>query len=277
MAFSDFNVLDPDSQPDDSVYAGTYSDTAPHPGDQITSSFTVKNVGTATSEPVPATVRLSTTNAITPTDLILGTVTIPALAPGASTTISNLALTIPATTVPGLYFAFIQVGANPGLAELSLANNSIGPQWMNVHSAVVELESLAGDWVGTYSWSCDDPGDGSRSGSTSIALSMAATESAARYTGLASYLDGTSAFALTRYTNVVLRDNGFLSGTPSATGMTVHIIIDASSGFVYNEFTGTISGSRISGTTLNGDSGDGCSAGVGPAGTFSINKQVIIP
>lgn len=117
---------------------------------------------------------------------------------------------------------------------------------------------LTGRWQGNYAWDCQGPG---RSGSAAIVFDLVDTNG--RLSGTASYLGGVS--------TIDSRSSFFTAAT-----QVVRIVVFPSSAAVNNEFNGTLGGSTITGTTLNGDSsftpGSGCSAPTGPSGTFSVSR-----
>lgn len=118
--------------------------------------------------------------------------------------------------------------------------------------------ALTGRWQGNYAWDCQGPG---RSGSAAIAFDLVDTNG--RLSGTASYLGGVS--------TIDSRSSFFTAAT-----QVVRMVVFPSSAAVNNEFNGTLGGSTITGTTLNGDSsftpGAGCSAPTGPSGTFSVAR-----
>jgi hypothetical protein len=119
---------------------------------------------------------------------------------------------------------------------------------------------IVGRWQGVYAWDCKWTAGGG-TGSAAIVFDIA---TASPMTGTASYLGGVSTIR---------------SGSFNTSSSAVRIETDPSCCAVNNEFNGTLSGSTISGTTLNGDSAAvggtsrGCSAPTGPSGTFTVTRQ----
>lgn len=110
------------------------------------------------------------------------------------------------------------------------------------------LSNVAGIWSGSYEYDCKSnsfpPG--------SSPLKMEITQYGAVLSGTASYLGSVTSL------------NGQIVGD------TVHISISGSSAITQNQFTGTVGGDGIIGTTSNGEN---CTAPTGPSGTFHINKS----
>jgi hypothetical protein len=130
--FSPFNDVDPLGLPDRSVQSLTVTpacgDCAVHPGDHVTVSYVVKNIGTATAIGVPATIHLVPPPPIEgppAAELGLSGASIPLLVPNDSVIAINIDATIPLDAPPGDYTVKMTVGIDilpeePG----NLDNNS---------------------------------------------------------------------------------------------------------------------------------------------------------
>jgi hypothetical protein len=151
-----------------------------------------------------------------------------------------------------------------------------GYQFSSACVPEVVARDLTGVWEGTYTWNCG----GARTGSTPIRFEVVDLHNG-RIAGTVSYLGGSAPLTDSdRMSDPFFRANGtLLGGTLDPNGMTIRLITNGDAGqFVNNEFDGTISANlrSISGGTLNGDSAtptsNGCSAGVGYSGTFSLTR-----
>ena len=120
--FSDFNDVDPDGVPDDSVSGFSAPDTVVA-GSTITMPYTVTNVGTATSPSVTADFSIQPVYyaAVLPS-IPLTSTGIMSLVPGQSTIAQSTTATIP-TTASGNYWLRINVGSNASFPDAQMANN----------------------------------------------------------------------------------------------------------------------------------------------------------
>jgi RHS repeat-associated protein len=133
-----------------------------------------------------------------------------------------------------------------------------GPYWNDVPASSLEFGYIieksetpgpnSGIWTGTYAWNCSP----TNSGSSPLTLEI--TQYGDQLTGTASYLGDV--------TNI----------TGSIDGDTIIIDVTATTSITHNNFTGTLSGQNISGTTLNGEN---CSAPTGPSGTFNVSTASV--
>ena len=133
------------------------------------------------------------------------------------------------------------------------------------------MDALTGSWRGLYSWDC---GNG-LVGAETVTFRINRATNSGVYSGSASYLGGRAVATVQRFVGDI-NDQATWSRNPD--GSIVEIEVPQSPGnFVNNEFSGLLNGSRIAGTTLNGDTvafpgATGCSALTRPSGTFSIDK-----
>jgi hypothetical protein len=138
---------------------------------------------------------------------------------------------------------------------------------------VIAWATLSGVWIGTYSWTC---GGG---GTVPIQFTLAQAPASFILTGTVSHLGRSASVAGDRASQVTVDSHGHFTdpSTFSAAGVKVIVTWPASTGFVLNTFSGTVSGNTITGTSINGDgasaSNAGCSEFVGPSGTFTINRS----
>ncbi|HET9425578.1 MAG TPA: CARDB domain-containing protein [Gemmatimonadaceae bacterium] len=122
--FSDFNNVDPDGAPDDTVTAFSAPDTV-LAGSTITMAYTVTNVGTATSPVVPADFSIQPVYyaAVLPS-IPLTSTNIMSLVPGQSTIAQTTTATIP-TAASGYYWLYMTLGSNAAFPDAVLTNNQV--------------------------------------------------------------------------------------------------------------------------------------------------------
>jgi alpha-tubulin suppressor-like RCC1 family protein len=122
--FSDFNDVDPDGVPDNSLDTLAVSSDTTHPGDHVTLTYTVSNSGTATSPTVPAVISFNT-SVPSPTVQILTSVPVPALVPGQTVTIAS-EVVVPVSAMPGgSYTIGLSLGNEPTFPEVNTGNNAL--------------------------------------------------------------------------------------------------------------------------------------------------------
>lgn len=121
--FSDFNNVDPNGVPDDSVSSFSAPDTV-IAGSTISMPYTITNVGTATSPIVMAdfSIQSMTFTSAPPPPVVLTSAGIMALVPGQSTIAQTTTATIP-TTASGYYWLRINVGSSTSFPDGQMANN----------------------------------------------------------------------------------------------------------------------------------------------------------
>jgi hypothetical protein len=124
--FSPFNVVDPEGLPDLAVnpLAAVVGSVAP--GGNVAVSYSVKNIGTATSTAVPATIRLTrpAVGGSPAVDVVLASLTVPALLPGATFAPPTSQVVVPTDIEDGAYKLRAVVSDDEVFHEISLANNS---------------------------------------------------------------------------------------------------------------------------------------------------------
>ncbi|MBL8151113.1 MAG: hypothetical protein JNN15_14395 [Blastocatellia bacterium] len=101
----------------------TLSPTSGSPGSQVALAVSLTNRGSLASPATAVEFRFSTDQNISSTDTLLGTVMSSVLNPGQSSTL-NLNVTIPASTLPGIFFIGATVDPDNSITESSEANNS---------------------------------------------------------------------------------------------------------------------------------------------------------
>jgi alpha-tubulin suppressor-like RCC1 family protein len=124
FTFSDFNDVDPDGTPDDSLATMTTSADTAHAGDHVMVTYSIVNVGTATSPSVPATIRL-TMPAIEgpPSTIDLTTVPVPAVVPGQTVTVST-EVVMPESAFSGTYTLSVVLGTDETFPDANLDNGT---------------------------------------------------------------------------------------------------------------------------------------------------------
>jgi hypothetical protein len=144
--FSDFNNVDPDGVPDDSIGAITAPDTV-LAGSTIAMTYTVTNVGTATSPNVLADISITPifVAAVLPPVPLTAAGVMP-LVPGQSITLTTTA-TIPSSAT-GSYTLGIAVGSNPTFPDTALGNNGAGKTIYVQPSTPVILRAVPKKTVG---------------------------------------------------------------------------------------------------------------------------------
>jgi probable HAF family extracellular repeat protein len=125
--FSPFNDVDPLGLPDLAVQSLSVSPTSVLAGAHVSLSYAVKNIGTATSASVPASIFLTPPAAVEgppPVDQQIGSITILSLPPGATDARANVDLTIPQPLRPGTYRLSLVVGTDTVFPDTNVTNNS---------------------------------------------------------------------------------------------------------------------------------------------------------
>ena len=124
--FSPFNDVDPLGLPDLTVQSMSVAPTSVLAGAHVTLSYAVKNVGTATGAPVPATIFLTPPAVEGPPPIAqqIGSITIPSLVPGATDTRTDVVVAIPQPLPPGTYHISLVVGSDPVFPDADPTNNS---------------------------------------------------------------------------------------------------------------------------------------------------------
>ncbi len=92
-------------------------------GDTITVTDTTRNQGGGPSEPSTTKFYLSTNGVLDPGDALVGSRTIPVLAPGA-TSVGSTSVTIPSSAAAGTYYVFAVADADSVLLESNESNNT---------------------------------------------------------------------------------------------------------------------------------------------------------
>jgi hypothetical protein len=144
-------------------------------------------------------------------------------------------------------------------------------------------DALPGIWTGTYTWNCVNANYPPTTGSTAVELVIGlsnnnTTVADTMFGGQVSFGSSAASSALVarRYSRAEFaQDGGVLERTPHPRGRIVEIEIMGAPGIINNYFTGTVEGTKLSGTVLNGNSSRfaasaGCTSDFGPAGTFSL-------
>jgi len=108
--------------PDLTVAGLSVSKATVRPGDRVTVTFTVQNMGNASAPVTPARIRLASGPNVTTTDPLLSQVNVHALGPGESATMSVM-VTIPPWTSPGNYYLGVTANATGPVAESNPNNN----------------------------------------------------------------------------------------------------------------------------------------------------------
>jgi hypothetical protein len=121
--FSPFNDVDPLSQSDLDVQSFSPPAGPVTGGSASNITFSVKNIGTGTSDTTSATVRISTDATITTSDQVLATVSVPSLPPGSSYTASSIPVTIPVLAT-GTYYIGVLVNDVSTTPDADLSNNT---------------------------------------------------------------------------------------------------------------------------------------------------------
>ena len=120
--FSEFNNVDPEGVPNDSVEALTTSADSTHPNDHVTLTYRVKNNGTATSNS-PAVIAFHS-GIEAPTTMILTSVPVADLAPGEVRTIST-EVVVPGSAMPGGGHSFsVNFPSDPAIPDANPADNA---------------------------------------------------------------------------------------------------------------------------------------------------------
>jgi subtilase family serine protease len=91
-------------------------------GATISIGDTTRNTGGADAPATTTRIYLSTNGAVDASDVLLGSRSVPALAPGTSSS-GTTSVTVPAGTAPGLYFVIVKADADGLLAEAQEINN----------------------------------------------------------------------------------------------------------------------------------------------------------
>jgi hypothetical protein len=126
-SMSPFNDVDPLGLPDLTVQSMSVAPTSVLAGAHVTLSYAVKNVGTATGAPVPATIFLTPPSVVEgppPVAQQIGSITISSLVPGATDTRTDIIVTIPQPLPPGTYHISLVVGSDPAFPDADPTNNS---------------------------------------------------------------------------------------------------------------------------------------------------------
>jgi autotransporter-associated beta strand protein len=113
---------DPANLPDLLVSALAVSRTSVKRGEQVPATFTVTNSGSVAAPATPARIRLASGTTITTSDPLLAEVTVGALAPGQSQTLTYV-VTIPASTAGGNYYIGVTANATGPVQECDPNNN----------------------------------------------------------------------------------------------------------------------------------------------------------
>lgn len=123
VMFSDFNNVDPDGVPDDSVSAVSVPSDTLYPGDTVAITYTVKNVGTATAPTVLASIGLTPIvfTHVPPTTTLTQAGVMP-LVPGQQITLTTTAI-IPLSASAGSYTLSVTVGSDTAFPDAQLGNN----------------------------------------------------------------------------------------------------------------------------------------------------------
>ena len=124
FSFSDFNNVDPDGLPDNSVAVAVPSPVETvYPGGTVSITYTVTNVGTATAPTVLANIGLTPIvyTHVPPTTPLTAAGVMP-LVPGQSITLTTTAV-IPVTASPGNYTLSVALGSDTSFPDEQLANN----------------------------------------------------------------------------------------------------------------------------------------------------------
>ena len=162
-SFSPFNDVDSVGRPDLTV-AASFTPGPLHPGDQVVVTYTISNIGKATAAAVPAAIRLSTDATITPADPSLATISLSAMPPDSSFTVTDT-LVVPQTATAGSYLG-IAIQDDPTMPDANLANNqaiaptAIDPSFVSVPNTLsvgaTTACALTGSGVG-YCWGREQP------------------------------------------------------------------------------------------------------------------------
>jgi alpha-tubulin suppressor-like RCC1 family protein len=115
----------PKPTPDDAVTSLQVSAPSARPGDRITISYSVENVGADPQQSGGVSVRLSSDATITTSDPEIASTSLSSLAPGVSMSVTDQPLVIPSATTPGAYYLGILLtggaDANPSNDSRSVA------------------------------------------------------------------------------------------------------------------------------------------------------------
>jgi probable HAF family extracellular repeat protein len=144
---SPFNVLDTLSSPDLAVQSVSVTPPSARTGDHVALSFTVANIGTAARDTSHATIVLTPVpiEGSPPAGQQLGaSFNIPPLAPGLTSTGTNLDVVIPQNASIGAYTLSLIVDDDPNFPDANLANNSAAAT-ISVIPSVIDLGVLSGD------------------------------------------------------------------------------------------------------------------------------------
>jgi hypothetical protein len=147
FAFSDFNNLDPDGVPDDSISALSMPADTVLAGSEIAVSYVIENVGTATSPAVSNTWTLqsNTVVAAPPPPVTLTTNGIPSFVPRQPVTYTTT-MTIP-TSAFGSYTLKATLGSATAFPDTVLTNN-VASKTIYVTSAAILARKLPGKGIG---------------------------------------------------------------------------------------------------------------------------------
>jgi hypothetical protein len=130
-SFSNFNGVDPESEPDLAITDFVGVPAEAYPGTIIGPRYAFENLsrrnnrgaGTGPSLPTTAQFYLSSDAVFDAEDTPQGTpVVVPALYPDQGDVVTNQSLTLP--TTPGRYYVIVHINANPGTEAESSGNNS---------------------------------------------------------------------------------------------------------------------------------------------------------
>lgn len=146
LEFSDFNDVDPQGVPDNSVDTVAATSGPYHEGDHVTYTYTVSNNGTATADPVPVDVLISSDSVFGAGDIVAGSDTLPALVPGQSVN-RTFTVVIPSGVPTGSQFMGIRVANSVGVPEDSLGNNHKG-SWASFQAPFVTVNNTTTMSVG---------------------------------------------------------------------------------------------------------------------------------
>ncbi|HET9425579.1 MAG TPA: CARDB domain-containing protein [Gemmatimonadaceae bacterium] len=123
IMFSDFNNLDPDGVPDDSVDNFTTSADTAHGGDEVVVSYTVRNTGTATALPTMSTIAFNAVAPMPASTMIMASVPVPAIVPGDSVMLSAPVIIPGSAVTGGNYTLSVDVGSDPTFPDTNTVNN----------------------------------------------------------------------------------------------------------------------------------------------------------
>ena len=99
-----------------------------------------------------------------------------------------------------------------------------------IESLTLQIGTLSGTWIGTYSWDCDN----GNTGTTEIRFEIIDNEG--NLSGNAFYLDDSSPISGNRFSDAQWGPWGIISGSHASDGQIISIMVNESNNFVCNIF-----------------------------------------